>query len=539
MRYHKHKGLPEIITNRFSVNGTVFGMLRIKTIQKENKARAGYAVVVPLRSKEDTETKKSFLGGHFGIFSRSASVLLIGLFFFSPVLDAYADEIPSVVESDGAAEQTAGEQTVSPDEAPKAAQSEPAEKDEQETPILTEAALSAEDTEDPPSGISVSGETASTETPDGSTPILEAVTEMIIPAETATATEPVIETETIPVEAAENVVPADEKEDAAEESETAEISEIPPETPAMEIVREDAGEAIAKQEETHLPNSVANIIEEKYLFRENECTRLDDGGFYCAPRNEASTTAASSASLSRVFVENDGDKEIFFEDERGKRRITDNDFDDDAPSYDKQSGFIAWHSLVKGRFQIMLYDFYSSTTKQLTDAPSNSTDPKVRGKSVVWQGWGENNWEIFYIQDVTAPQRVIEQITANENPDMFPIISDNFITWQSFFGDSWHVSVYNIASGETSRINRPEGGRYENPRFALLFEKQNEDGGVETVGYDVLTGKEIPIRAPHSIPSDSLPEQKEKDQAVPVPAGQSGASTTPMKNPGKDDEGEG
>jgi hypothetical protein len=284
---------------------------------------------------------------------------------------------------------------------------------------------------------------------------------------------------------------------------------------------------------------VVNVIEKKYLFRENECTRLDDGGFYCAPPEMASTTTALNDALPRVFVQNDGDKEIFFEDTTGKTKITDNDFDDDAPSYDKASNLVAWHSLVKGRYQIMLSELGTSTKRQLTDVSYNNTDPKVRGKSVVWQGWVENNWEIFYIKDVTAEPLAVQQITTNEQPDMFPIISDNFITWQSFFGGSWHVFVYTIENGQISQISQPEAGRYENPRFALLFENRKENGEVETVGYDVVSGKEIPINAPGTKPVSQTPApQDEKDKAVPVPASGGTASTSaPLKNPGKDDEG--
>jgi hypothetical protein len=235
-----------------------------------------------------------------------------------------------------------------------------------------------------------------------------------------------------------------------------------------------------------------------------------------------------------------GSKEIFFEDANGKVQITTNDTDDDAPSYDNQSGLIAWHSLIKGRYQIMLFDKNATTTsnptRQLTSAEHSNTDPKVRGKSIVWQGWVNNNWEIFYVKDVTLEPLKIEQITINEHPDMFPQLSDGFITWQSFFNSSWHVFVYTIENGEISQINQPEAGKYENPRFALLFENRKENGEVETVGYDVASGKEIPIKAPHTPPPAPLP-QEEKDQAVPVPSGQTGTSTSPVKNPGKDDEG--
>lgn len=485
--------------------------------------------------------RKKFAKNPFGAFSRTVSFVLVGFFVFNPIFDVYADELPPAVSDEASSavstEVPVLESAVTPEETAVSETSAP----------VDEVATTTAETAEPSPQEGVPSEEAVSEPEEAlasTTPPLE-VSDVDPESFVATTTD-----EIMPVEepyatnTQEGVaLPEEEQRGAAQASSTPETAENNSDavlgvTDDGSEITEDLEQPTVETEKTPpVPQiQVTHVTEHKYLFRENECTRLEDGGFYCAPPERAGTDAISSTSLPRVFVENDGDKEIFFEDANGKIKITDNAFDDDAPVYDKTSGLILWHSLIKGRFQIMSYDRNGSTTRQITDGEHNNTDPKVRGKSVVWQGWVNNNWEIFYVKDVATENISAEQITSNNNPDMFPIISANFITWQSFFGGSWHVFVYNIENGQTSQINQPEASRYENPRFALLFENRKENGEVETVGYDVVSGKEIPINVPGRSP---LPSPKEeKDQTVPIPAGQTSTSTTPLKNPGgKDDDG--
>lgn len=544
-------------------------LLQIRTIQREKREHAGYSPVVDLRVKTkkiqhpplqplllqeklrarsiargEEKPEKGFVRNSSGFVPRTFASLLVGFFLFNPLLDVYADELPlipiEVTAAPTAAASTPQELAVatsSPENSIPPADSGTALSTTTENilPLLSEATS----TEVVASTTEAAAPTP-VETIASSTPIVEAVS-VTAPATTTD--------ETIVADAETGSTTDVVAEDSSTAAEVAESNLTPDDTPVLEQVETD--EAIPEPPKTETareaivehtpPVSAVNVIEKKYIFRENECARLDDGGFYCAPPETASTTVASNDAFPRVFAQNDaksgGSKEIFFEDTNGKTKITDNDFDDDAPSYDRESNLVVWHSLIKGRYQIMFADAGTSTVKQLTDVSYNNTDPKVRGKSVVWQGWVENNWEIFYIKDVTNEPNAISRITTNEHPDMFPIISDNFITWQSFFGGSWHVSVYSVENGQISQISRPEAGKYENPRFALLFENRKENGEVETVGYDVVSGKEIPINAPH-VPTPAAPSQGgEEDKAVPVPSGGATAPSTAVKNPGKDDDG--
>ena len=284
------------------------------------------------------------------------------------------------------------------------------------------------------------------------------------------------------------------------------------------------------------PEEPTPIAQPKVFFKDNECTETDDGGYYCISKNLGSTTTAPVLS-PRVYSEVLANgKEIYYEDVNGKVQITQNEYDDDAPSYDERNGIILWHALINGRYQIMSFERNSSSTgiRQLTNTSYNNTNPYVSGKGAVWQGWVNDNWEIFYVKDVTAPSFEIRQITSISQNDMFPNLSEKFITWQSFFEETWHVFVYDIETGETSQITKTINGKYENPRFALLFEKRDENGMVQTIGYDIASGKEIPISHGNSPSSPLSLPQADNDKAMPFPAS---TGTTTVKTTEKDGEG--
>jgi beta propeller repeat protein len=201
---------------------------------------------------------------------------------------------------------------------------------------------------------------------------------------------------------------------------------------------------------------------------------------------------------------------------------------------------IVWQVLLKGRYQIMSSDKNSAKTKQITDTAYNNTNPNVHENGAVWQGWVNENWEIFYAADLKEDAPAVMQITSNNTHDMFPQLSGGFITWQSFYSGTWHVFVYDLASGQTTQVTKTADGKYENPRFALLFESRNENGDVETVGYDISSGQEIPIsHKGEKQPSHTVPlPQPENDKALPLPAGQSSTSTQQIKDQEGDDGGD-
>jgi hypothetical protein len=492
----------------------------------------------------------------FASVSKAASFLLLVFVSFNPLVPVYADELPPSFPELLSAEtqnETANEENAAAPNAEMPSAETVATAAETVLPSSPESATTAEE---------VSAEEETPIAPD------EGITEseIVPPAEeTSTSAEPIVSGETSP-EAQESIPPeeegiaapteentattteeavANEEESAPAEEETAPNEEEPTAQEENEIVPEENAEEVSEEIPAPaapdvLPQAPTPVAQPKVFFKDNECTPMDDGGFYCVSAKLSSTTEITSIRTPRAYAEagiND-DKEIFYEDAYEKTQITSNTYDDDAPSYDERTSIILWQALAGGRYQIMFYDRTSTTTgiRQLTDTPYNNTNPRINGKSAVWQGWVNNNWEVFYTPDVTVGALEVRQITSNSANDMFPNLSEKFITWQSFFDDTWHVFVYDMETEATSQITKTVDGKYENPRFALLFEKRGLNGEVETIGYDVASGQEIPISRAGDPNKSSLPliPEADNDKALPL---QSATSTTSVKTQEKDGDG--
>lgn len=264
--------------------------------------------------------------------------------------------------------------------------------------------------------------------------------------------------------------------------------------------------------------AVAQTPQSRYVFGDGDCTRVEDGQYYCFSEEAPSAAALPPASGEPVVrTDEDGDKEIYYVAGNDTTRITDNRVDDFAPSYDPVSGRIVWHAMLADRLQIMLHDLTTGVTTQLTDASYNNSNPHVFGSSVIWQGWRDGNWEIFFIQDVTREADDIERLTHNDAHDMFPAIYDDYLTWQMRSGERWHVVLYDRSDGTYSYIEKEGDGQYENPRFVLLLDSRDVSGEVDIVGYDVASGERVPLNAPRSAPSDPVTPADESQEAVPAP----------------------
>ncbi|MFA5831251.1 MAG: hypothetical protein WC878_05470 [Candidatus Paceibacterota bacterium] len=490
----------------------------------------------------------------FASVSKAASFLLLVFVSCNPLVPVYAEELPPSFPEILAAE-TENESAPQENAATPIEETPPAE-----TVVVPEESVIAPEEIAPPDSsenITTATEEIPAEENPAAVPEKETSEPEIVPiaeeASTSTSAEPIVSDETSPEEQAdippkeETVAPSEEN--AAGATEEMISNEEEPETTATDEEDEAVPEENAEEISEEIPAPAAPAIppetptpvaQPKVFFKDNECTPMDDGGFYCVSSKLSSTTETSAVRTPRVYSEagiND-DKEIFYEDAYEKTQITSNTYDDDAPSYDERTSLVLWQALLGGHYQIMLYDRISTTTgiRQITNTPYNSTNPRINGKSAVWQGWVNNNWEVFYTPDVTAGALEIRQITANAQNDMFPNLSEKFITWQSFFDDVWHVFVYDMETGATSQITKTIDGKYENPRFALLFEKRGLNGEVETIGYDVASGQEIPISHAGDSNSSSLPPipEADNDKALPL---QSATSTTTVKNAEKDGEG--
>ena len=235
---------------------------------------------------------------------------------------------------------------------------------------------------------------------------------------------------------------------------------------------------------------------------------LEGGALYCVQDQGA----PPPDEMGTVFVEKDfeGDREIFIREAGRTTQITYNTYDDFAPVYDEVTGRIVWHAMINDRLQIMLHDRTTGETRQLTDTPYNNSNPYVYGDSVVWQAWKGDNWEIMLAENLSGDTPTITQITNNARHDMFPRLFENFITWQAQTRDSWHIVTYDRTTKRYSYVRKTGKGRYENPRFALLFDSRDENGEVRVVGYDVVTDEEIPL-TPLSRPVPRKPKTPTED----------------------------
>lgn len=270
-----------------------------------------------------------------------------------------------------------------------------------------------------------------------------------------------------------------------------------------------------------------------YQFSKTACVAVGDGTYHCSlDSNEGINSQAT------VFSEigPNANKEIYLRTSTGEvRQLTNNEYDDTAPSYDSKSMQIVWQRLIDGRYQIIVYDIQKEQENQLTFSRTNNMEPKVSEDGIVWQAWDGNDWEIMYFDG-----KYTDQITDNDFQDVAPAIDEGYILWSVLGGKEQEAKVYEIASGEVLTINGYEGGLISNPRFVLVYDTQFDNGDVITQGFDPLTGLSAPIAAkpaenPIDIPeTDSTGETRaliqnktsQKDELILSTSGEGNATST-------------
>lgn len=286
-------------------------------------------------------------------------------------------------------------------------------------------------------------------------------------------------------------------------------------------VEESASTTASTTDETAEVNFAQNP-QSKFVFGESECTIVTSGEFYCVSATEKKGTVPGEA---RVYTRTDldGDKEIFYHNGIDEKRITNNDYDDMAPVLEEDEQRIAWHGMRSDRLQIFLYDIRSGTTEQVTNNNVNSNNPHMHGDTLVWQEWGENNWDIMMVEDVDDGFDV-ERVTENGVHDMFPQVYEDLITWQRERGAGFEVVVMDRTTGKETVLEKHGDGRYENPRFALLFDARQDNGDTQTVGFDINTGEIVQLGSkPYERPVDNpVTPDEELPEAMP-----SSSTTTP------------
>ena len=274
-----------------------------------------------------------------------------------------------------------------------------------------------------------------------------------------------------------NEEPADESEvveemKVQEESEQVETTDEPVENEPIQLLTND---------------------QNRYQFGDSECVSVGEGAFYCSK-----ITDTHAQDVDGVYAESDadGDREIFLRKGGAIIKITDNLFEDAAPSYDTTTDEIVFHRLIEGRYQIIRYSLDTKEETQLTASRENSMEPVQVDGVVVWQQWVTDNWEIALLEsgDVTV-------ITGNGQHDVAPTIRDGYVMWHTTDASGEKLlSVYEIATGISSSVSDPDGGHVENPRFVLVYDTTFDNGDVVTKEYDPKTGEVRPIGTNPSVP---------------------------------------
>jgi len=268
------------------------------------------------------------------------------------------------------------------------------------------------------------------------------------------------------------------------------------------------------------------------------CLEFEDGSFYCIKNSnsEISTSTKGISELPLVFLEKgaSGEREVFLNEQGVIRQISSGARDVLFPVMDLYGNTVTWQALIDGKWRIEAYNRATASTTELGVLGENNMNPQIQKDVIVWQAWVDNNWEIFLAEPntlssstpTTSPtisSQVIstttpsfspetpmswrtKRITTNGWHDMFPRISNGFITWQAYKNGVWQVFMYNIETGISAQLSQG-GEKSENPRFVVLWDKRNVDGDVQTFGYDMTSGEEIVVgKHEDKTPFKDLPE---------------------------------
>jgi beta propeller repeat protein len=304
---------------------------------------------------------------------------------------------------------------------------------------------------------------------------------------------------------------------------------------------EDTGtteDTASTTEETEASEEEAVVLtqnsENKYTFNEGDCMLVADGEYYCVAEGPERQTSGDP----RVYSEKDreGDREIYYFDGVEVHRITNNSYDDFAPMFEEETMRIVWQAMIQDRLQIMVHEIPTNTTRQITSSRQNSSNPSIIGDTVVWQEWVDTNWEIMMTDVDTDGQAFeVERLTDNVVHDMFPAAYDGLITWQSERGSSWEVVVYDMRTQKKQTLEKNENTKYENPRFALLFDSKHENGDVETIGYDLETG-EMTELGTKANPKPFVPVTPREEVPEAIPQTTNATSTVSKEDSGSGDD---
>lgn len=248
-------------------------------------------------------------------------------------------------------------------------------------------------------------------------------------------------------------------------------------------------------------------------FSLEECTLLSDKELYCV--SEDHEYRERTGGRDRIVSHTDKNliQQIVFQEQSGRTRVlTDNSVDDVEPVYNKDGKLAAWQRYLNDRWQVVVYDLDLDSEVFMTDTSFNNTSPDLSSSAVVWQGWADNGWEIFYANRLDGLWES-KRLTEDEFQNVDPHIFENTVVWNSYRGGEWKMVSYSLSTGEKEVLGVSQ--KKTTPRFALVWDGM-ENGGSETLMYLDLSSRRIESFSggkrdsdePDSIPNPFDSEQK-------------------------------
>ena len=255
-------------------------------------------------------------------------------------------------------------------------------------------------------------------------------------------------------------------------------------------------------EDNDTAGSFVSIVESDshFAFTKDECTRIEDGSYYC--QESGGSVELDDSLIAAPDV--DGDLEIFLIKNGERFQITQNTVDDASPYYDEYSETIVWHRLVNDRYQIISFDVATGKETQITNTRVNNMEPARHGDYIVWQRWVDTNWEVILYDGKTE-----EQITNSQRHDIAPHIRGSLVIWNSQSNDGTQsLKTYDLKSKTFTTITDAEGVTVANPRMIVMYEALYENGDIVTKGFDLVSGEIVPL---HSLPRELPTELPDSD----------------------------
>jgi len=133
-------------------------------------------------------------------------------------------------------------------------------------------------------------------------------------------------------------------------------------------------------------------------------------------------------------------------------QVTSNSCEDSMPRI--TGNYVVWQGYVNNNWEIFLYNIDTKATFRITNNSYNDVSPRTDGNYVVWLGASNEGSEIF-LYDI-AKGGSPTHITIDTNVDCPPRIADGRVVWASHqvtnSVEPGQINLYDIATGHTLQL---------------------------------------------------------------------------------------